>query len=371
MIDITNIVNVSVSTAPAGLAPYSVNNVAVFTKDTPVVALSGSYGVYTNPTDVNTQWGSSSATGVAGTAIFTQSPNILTGGGVLLVIPMVGDETLAEAFARMKDTVFFGAFGHTFAADQTEVVDAATAAHAAGRFYFVVSADADDLAADGLIKEIYDASLTKGRCLLHTVSAQKEKFKWGYIGRAMSVNFAGDKTMQTMNLKQIAGCTADTGLTATILTAAKAVGADLYASIAGRASVLSHGANQFFDYEYGLMWLINALEVATFNQLAQTSTKIPQTEAGMDSLKGAQRKICEQAVKNGFAAPGTWTGTDRFGDPEDFDRNILERGYYIYSAPISEQATADREARIAPVTQIAIKTAGAFHSANVIVYVNK
>jgi len=160
-------------------------------------------------------------------------------------------------------------------------------------------------------------------------------------------------------------------MTQTILTAAKAVGADVYVNIAGQSCVMSYGANGFFDDVYNLRWLIGALEVAGFNFLRQAGTKIPQTERGMDGLKGAYRQVCSQAVSNGFVAPGLWTGSDTFGDPEDFKRNISDFGFYIYSLPVAQQSSADRLARISPVVQIAIKYAGAIHSSNVIVNVNK
>ena len=54
MIDISNVVNISVSTPPATLAEYAVNNLAIFTKDTPVVGGGAAYHVYTNATDVLT-----------------------------------------------------------------------------------------------------------------------------------------------------------------------------------------------------------------------------------------------------------------------------------------------------------------------------
>ena len=104
--------------------------------------------------------------------------------------------------------------------------------------------------------------------------------------------------------------------------------------------------------------------------MAQSSTKLPQTEDGISVLKGAYRQVCEQAVANQYSAPGAWNNATTFGNQADFVRNISERGYYIYSAPIAKQLAADRAARIAPLVQIALKEAGAVHKANIIVYIN-
>jgi hypothetical protein len=112
------------------------------------------------------------------------------------------------------------------------------------------------------------------------------------------------------------------------------------------------------------------LQIAGFNFLAQSSTKVPQTEQGMDGLKSAYRNICEQAITNQYGAPGTWNSSTSFGNQGDFLANISQRGYYIYSTPISRQSQAAREERQAPLVQIALKEAGAIHSSAVIVYVN-
>ena len=91
----------------------------------------------------------------------------------------------------------------------------------------------------------------------------------------------------------------------------------------------------------------------------------------MDVLKGAYREVCIASVTNGMAAPGSWTSPDTFGNPEDFRRNIAEQGYYIFSQPITQQSSVDREARKAPLVQIALKLAGAVHSSDVIININR
>lgn len=369
MIDISNVVNISVSTPPATLAEYSINNLAVFTKDTPPGA--DAYYVYTNATDVLTDWGDSSKAYAAAVAVFSQSPNIMTGGGKLIVVPVAATGvTLTEAITAVKDSVYFGACGHTWANDDTEVTAAATYCQSIRRMLFVASATAADLTT-GLLADLQAASLTHARCLYHSDSAQLEAWKWGYAGRAMSTNFAGSNTTQTMHLKQIVGVTADTGITSTVLSNAQAAGVDVYVSIAGRASVFTSGENGFFDDIFNLNWIVGSLEVAGFNLLAGTSTKIPQTEEGMLVLKAAYQTVCDQAVTNRFVGPGSWTSADTFGDPQDFNRAIGLKGYFLYSSPVALQSAADRASRKAPLVQIALKYQGAVHSTSVIIFVNK
>ena len=158
----------------------------------------------------------------------------------------------------------------------------------------------------------------------------------------------------------------------TYLNDALLAGADSYPSLQGVPAVFTSGANGgFYDSVYNLQWFVGALQVAGFNYLAQSSTKIPQTENGMDGLKGAYRAICEQAITNGYVAPGTWNSPTTFGNQADLIANITQKGYYIYSQPIALQSQTSRVARQAPLCQIAIKEAGAIQSSSVIIYVNQ
>ncbi len=61
-IPITNFVNVSVSSPPAGFSSYQVNNLAIFTKEVPIngAITAAAPGVYKSPTDVATDWGATS-----------------------------------------------------------------------------------------------------------------------------------------------------------------------------------------------------------------------------------------------------------------------------------------------------------------------
>jgi hypothetical protein len=299
----------------------------------------------------------------------------LTGGGLFIVIPMLtgsfAAETLAEAIVRAQTIVYFGGFSYAYTLDTGEAAAAATAAQTARKLFFLTSSTVADIEASGLFDAVFDAKQTYTRCLYHSTADELDSFRWAYAGRGMSTNFSGSNTTSTMNLKQLTGVLADETIDQTTLGKAKVVGADIYVNIAGRASLLSYGANGFFDDMYNLSWFVGALEVAGFNYLATVSTKIPQTEAGVDGLKGALRNVCSTAVKNAFIAPGEWTSPDTFGDPVDFKRNIKDIGYYLYSAPVALQSSADRTARECPVVSVAIKYAGAIHTVDCLIYVNQ
>jgi hypothetical protein len=293
-------------------------------------------------------------------------------------------ETLDEAMVRASALVYFGGCSHEYALAAggsgasgpggetgiAEMLTAATTAESLDKLLFLTSELEADITAAGNFDTILDQSLSHARCLYHGATGQLDSFRWGYAGRAMSTNFSANNTASTMHLKSLAGVSPDDAQTQTLLNKAVAVGADVYVTIAGTPCVLSHGANGFFDDVYNLDWFVGALEVAGFNFLRTTGSKIPQTEAGMDGLKGAYAKVCIQAVQNGFIAPGTWTAYDTFGDPESFRRDIAQLGYSIYSQPVALQSVSDRAARKAPVIQIAVKYNGAIHSSSVIVNFN-
>jgi len=376
-LDITNVITISLSAAQTGLGEYNVNNLAIFTGETPETSFGDlGYKIYKAPKEVGVDFGTNSVTYKMALSVFAQTPNILNGDGYLVIIPFADEsgipETLAEAISRADSLVQFFGILSTRDYDAVEVGAAAAVVQTLNKMLFVVSNDAADIAAAGSFHDIAEAKYDKTRCLAY-LSATTEPAKVmaaAYAGRALSTAFEGSNTTSTMHLKDLVGVTADPTMTQTQLNLCQDCGADAYVNIAGVAKTFTSGANGYFDQVYNRCWFLGALEVAGFNALAKVSTKVPQTEPGMTILKGAYRLVCDRAVRNGYVAPGAWNSADRFGDVEAMLRNIEEVGYYIYSLPVNQQAQTEREARKAPLIQIAIKEAGAIHSSNVLVYIN-
>lgn len=378
---ITTVINVSVSQPGRGLAPFQVNNLAVLTSETPITSVpSGGYFLYQDAASVATDWGVTSETYAASTAIFAQAPNILTGGGQLIVYPTTVGDTLTQSLTKLKAIAYFGGAIITgFQPDNAAYQAAGTWAQANKVFVFMPTSQITDLTTGGLGPLITAAGETYARVLYYgvqdpavsTIAASARRYSAAYAGRALSCDFSGTNTTFTMHLKDLATILPDSTVSDTTHFAqAQSAGVDVYASVVGVPKLMTSGANGFFDDVYNLNWYSNALQVAGFNALATTSTKIPQTEAGMNFLKRQYRDVSNQATRNGFVAPGQWTATIPFGDPETFLRNISSFGYYVYSVPVSQQSPADRAARKAPLIQIAIKFAGAVHSSNILVNIN-
>jgi hypothetical protein len=486
-LDLANIIRVVLLAALTGLADVNTSALALITSDVPIPTNYGTYGIYLNSNGVASDFGSSSSTYELAEYVFAQSPNILSGGGYLVVIPRlatapaapativgtapvdltaltgtnyylhagatglkapdaeigaINSSSLAAAQASLNSAAITSAgFAFTLSGQVTAatitlttIATGATAeitvgtaatgtdiaallnisgAVAAGadagvervkdcilrtqgsvNYFGIILNDTEttasltELAAlmqtmdkilvvgssavtdiSGVFTTIMENGDTHTRCLFHSESpADALYFAAAYASRGFSIDFSGSNTAHTMHLKDLANLDTDEGLTQTLLTQCQNAGVDFYGDF-GVAKVFTSGANLFFDQIYTQLAFKLKLRVAGFNYLAQTDTKIPQTEEGMNGLKGALRQVCKAFVTNGVFAPGTWTSSVSFGTPEDTIRNIAQSGYYIYSDPISGQSEAERTARVAPRIYIAAKDAGAIHSSDVTVYV--
>lgn len=319
----------------------------------------------------------------ASIALSTITSNTLNSSISVTPATSVVGESWSAAVTRTQGLVsYFGAMVNELAdtIGQTDVLAAGATIQALSNSCLgaVVSNNSADIAPGGLLDLVRSANDTYMRGLYYgdttTVGGiagiNALLFMASYLGLGLSTNFNGSNTTQTMHLKSLSTIPADPTLSQVQLNQAIAAGVDTYPSLQGIAKVFCSGANQYFDQVYNLGWLVTALQVAGFNYLATSSTKIPQTEPGMDGLKSAYRKVLEQAVANQYLAPGSWTSSTTFGVQQDFLNNISQRGYYIYSSPVAQQSATARAARQAPLVQIAAKQAGAIQSSSVIVYVN-
>jgi len=471
-LSLDNIINVSVSAAQSGAGEYNTSNLAVFTAE-PYGAGFGALGykIYLGPTEVATDFGSTSDCYAMANGVFSQQPNILAGNGYLVVIPLIvevqtlsflgvaasgtfvlnfdGDATAAinwddtasqiqvkvRTLAGLEDAVVTGSIasllvtitfngysgnaaittisanslqtvgltavtvtpaqltaGETFAAavtrtvglvqyfglmttsvlDQTATLAVAAVVQALLKIVFLVQRNSASVNSGGILDLLTTGGFSRSRGLYYGEDTDQEALvmQASYAGRALSTNFEGSNTTSTMHLKDLIGVQPDPSMTETLLNLCQDAGADVYASFQGVSKVFTSGENSFFDQVYNLIAYLGDLQIAAFNYLAQSSTKVPQTENGMDGFKGSQRKVCEQYVSNQYLAPGVWNSSTTFGNQSDFLANIKQVGYYIYSAPIAKQSQTQREARIAPLCQIAAKEAGAIQSANIIIYIN-
>ena len=312
----------------------------------------------------------SATTNPSGVDIYGSS--YLNGGSAVTVAGVdATGTTIAEAIAQVDEIAYVGGILSTQACENSLIEANAAAIQPLDHIYYEATASLKNISVLG--NAIKSAGLTKTRIVAYSMNglegAKREVATYATI--ASSTNYSGVDTCLTMNLKELTGIAPDTNLNQTYFNAAKQYGVDIYANTEGLSCVYSFDNGLYTDEATAQLWLKKALEVSGFNYLRKTNTKIPQTESGMTGLKSAYETRITQGIRNGMIAPGAWSDSVPFGNPEDFLRNIEEKGYYIYSLPVSKQPQTEREARKAPVIQIAIKLSGALHSSDVIVNVQR
>ena len=123
----------------------------------------------------------------------------------------------------------------------------------------------------------------------------------------------------------------------------------------------------FFDEIIYLDKLKNDCQLALMDLFVQNA-KLAQTEGGMTRIHNALNGVLKDYQRIGYLETGVWRGDTilglKYGD-------TVNNGYLVQSEPIAEQNQADRENRIAPPIYIALKLAGAIHSAVVQIDVNR
>lgn len=378
---ISTIVSVSVAEAQPGLLVPNPNNICILDSEVPANPdnLTNNLGIYTSTEQVATDWGTGSEAYAQAVEIFDQKPNILQGGGRLLIYYMTGGvSTITQGIAAVEQLAYAAAYLYAgYNPNNAEVEAGAAAANAigSGKMLGCSSYQTSDLNSGGLFYVLSASDIPGAIMFLYTQGASYLTARIataGLFSAQMATDFSGQNTCINVNLKTLQGTTVDSGITNSVLTSCQTLGVYVYASIQGVAKVIANGGPNFnwFDNVYNLLAFTNALQVAIFNALATTATKIPQTEAGMQTLKNAVISVCQQYVTAGYIAPGEWNSPDTFGNQAAFLRNITQLGYYLYSQPVSAQSEAQREARVAPLMQLAIKLAGAIDTASISVNIN-
>lgn len=191
-----------------------------------------------------------------------------------------------------------------------------------------------------------------------------------FFGRAFTVDFTAGNSTITLMFKQEPGVVGE-DLTQNQAATLQAKRCNVFVDYDNDTVIIQYGVmsgSAFFDEIHGVDWFQNAVQTACYNVLYTSTTKVPQTDQGVNQLVNAIGGVCNQGVNNGLIAPGVWNAAG-FGNlaPGQF----LKTGYYIFAQPVALQSQSDREARKAPPIQVAIKFAGAIQSVDVIVDVNR
>ena len=191
------------------------------------------------------------------------------------------------------------------------------------------------------------------------------------FGRAFTTDFTANNSMITLMFKQEPGVTAEL-LTETQAAALKGKNINVFVEYQNRTAIIQWATmadGTYFDERQGSDWLANQVQTDLYDFFYTSPTKVPQTDPGAHQLATVAEGSMDDAVNNGFVAPGIWDSALQFGKLTT--GMALTKGYYVFMPPVSSQGTSDRAARKAPTMQIAAKLAGAFHSAKVALNINR
>lgn len=369
---VSNVVNVDVIMSPTAATGRNFGSLLILGTST-VIPVTERIRLYTSSEDIGDDFGEDSPEYAAAVIYFSQSPQptqVYVGrwAKTLSGSESGSAETLAQAItAVLQFTNWYGlgiADDEDLTAAEITATAAAIQASSLSRVFAVTSDDA------GIIDPASTtdiASALKAAGYGRTLVQYSTKSKYAALsafGRAFTVNFTGNNTTITLKFKTEPGVTYET-LTSSQAAAVDAKNANVYVYYANDTAILQQGVmsnGDFFDERHGLDWLQNYVQTNLYNLLYTSTTKIPQTEAGITRLLSNVEQSLDKGVSNGLVAPGVWNGGD-IGQITAGD--TLTKGYYVYAQPLSSQAQADREARKAPLIQAAIKLAGAVHYADV------
>ena len=190
------------------------------------------------------------------------------------------------------------------------------------------------------------------------------------LGRILTVNYEGNNTVITLMFKQEPGIAAET-LNASQVATLEGKNCNVFVQYNNNTAIIEPGvasSGDFLDIITGTDWLALDIQTTVYNLLYASTTKIPQTDAGNQLIVTTIEGECARAVTNGLLAPGTWQ-VNGFGALNQGD--YMPKGFYVYAPPIATQTAATRASRRSVPIQIAAKLAGAIHSVDISINVNR
>lgn len=341
-------------------------------------ALAGATASFDNQSVVIT----SDTTGATSTITFATDPGtgtfvgdilaITDGSGATTTQGAAADtltvETKLQGITELKGEVNFKGAVFIDNVSDSDAEEIAEWAQANDTLVYDVFSGASYLAVDptNTVWSIKLSGYTNYRMLYS--AANNRKMATSYMARAHTVNFSAINSALTMHLKELNVAAEE--YSESDIASAKTVGLDLYTTIKNVPKLLTSGANKFTDERYNLIAYVDAIQTDLFNLLGGTATKIPQTRAGVSQMTDQLEQTTENFVTAGVFAPGAWSSPDYFGDLDTFNRSIEVNGYYVLANSLADQPQSERENRESPVLQVAVKGAGAIHSADVIINFN-
>lgn len=190
------------------------------------------------------------------------------------------------------------------------------------------------------------------------------------MARLLTVDYNGNSTTITLMYKQEPGIVPE-NLNVNQVNALESKNCNVFVAYDNDTAIIEPAvmaSGDFADDITNCDWFATAVQTALYNALYTTPTKIPQTDAGTHVLVTTIEAECSQGVTNGMVAPGTWNSAG-FGALSTGD--FMAKGFYVYAPPVASQAEAARATRVSVPIQVAVKLAGAIHTVDVAITVNR
>ena len=191
-----------------------------------------------------------------------------------------------------------------------------------------------------------------------------------YLARILTTNYEANNTVITLMYKQEPGIVPEY-LNETQVNVLATKNCNVFVAYNNNTAIIQNGvmaSGEYTDTIMGTDWLALSIQNAVYNLLYTSTTKIPQTDPGVNIITTTIEATCYQGVVNGLMAPGIWNAGG-FGSLSQGD--YLPKGFYVYAPSVNSQSVADRAARKSPPIQVAAKLAGAIHTVDVLVNVNR
>jgi hypothetical protein len=295
----------------------------------------------------------------AGTDISAMMVMQVGSNGAYVANGLAAESALASV--QLFDNQFGGQWYNLFipaAVDSDHVaicpyIDGATNPH----FYWINSSEAAMLASGDTTHIGYLLQQLMTQHGFVQYSSQSAYAAWSAAARIATVNYAGNNTALTLMWKVLTGITPE-NLTASQITALESYNVNVFVSYSNGSAIEEPGicpSGQFADTIIGVDALRIQINTNVFNLLL-TLPKVPQTDAGVNTLETGVENGCDQFIINGLGAPGVWNAA---GFGQLVQGQFLDKGYYVYAPPIATQAQNARAARQSPPISVAFKLAGA------------
>ena len=292
-----------------------------------------------------------------------------TEAGGKLVKETVRNESIEDVINLLADksqTWYASYFSNILQDD--EIIKAAKLVEALSPFRligFTLQAENEKTAEYSLGSRLKDLGLKRTMCQYDPTN---QFAVVSYIGRLVTTNFLANNSVITLKFKQ-EPTVSPLDLSTSEAKYLRDKNINVFAKYSNDTAIIQEGTQSsgaWSDEVIGLDWLQNYVQNAVYNTLYTSAYKIPQTNSGMQLLANAVKNALRQAFINGLLAERPWTGPE-IGNITP--GNFLNNGFAVYTQNVESQSQADREARKAPVIQVACTLSGAFHFADVLINV--